>query len=109
MRIEIVTTVERFAALEPAWGDLARRAGASVLLSHRFLSAWWRAFGGVDELRVLAAFLGEELVAVWPLHLRAARTAAFGARTLTPLGDLRAMERTVIALPGSEAVAAAPM
>ncbi len=109
MRVEIVTSVDRLNALEPAWDELVRRAGASTLLSHRFLSAWWRAFAGVDELRVLATFHGAELVAVWPLHLRAARTAAFGARTLTPLGDLRAMERSVIALPGSEGLAVAPM
>jgi ribosomal protein S18 acetylase RimI-like enzyme len=109
MRVEIVTTAERLAALEPDWTELLRKADASILSSHRFLSAWWRAFGGVDELRVLAAYLGEELVALWPLYLRAARTSALGARTLTPIGDLRAMERTVVASPGSAGPAVASM
>jgi ribosomal protein S18 acetylase RimI-like enzyme len=63
----------------------------------------------VDELRVLCAWLGDELVAVWPLRLRAARTAAFGARTLTPLGDVRPLERSLVCAPGAEALAAGAM
>ncbi len=109
MQVEIVTSIERLRALEPAWNALAAQAGASLLSSHGFLSAWWKAFAGVDELRVLCAFRQEELVAVWPLRLRATRTAAFGARTVAPLGDLRAQERSMICAPGLESLAAAAM
>ena len=109
MHVEIVTSRERLASLGPAWAHLAGCAGASLFSSHGFLSSWWKAFGGVDELRVLCVFRGEELVAVWPLRLRATRTAAFGARTVSPLGDLRAQERSIVCLPGVEPLAAAAM
>ncbi|MEO6951433.1 MAG: GNAT family N-acetyltransferase [Polyangia bacterium] len=109
MRVEIVTTTERLEALEGPWNELVKVAGASMLSSHWFLSRWWRAFAGVDELRVLTAHQGDELVAVWPLHLRAARGAAFGARTLSPLGDLRVQEHALVCRPGAETLVAAAM
>jgi ribosomal protein S18 acetylase RimI-like enzyme len=106
MRVEIVHATDRFAAIAQPWEGLCKRAGASIFSTPAFLAAWWRAFAGVDDLRVLCAWLGEELVAVWPLRLRAARTAAFGARTLTPLGDGRTLERSLVCAPGAEALAA---
>ncbi len=109
MRVEIVATAERLAALSPAWDALAQKVGASIFLSPAYLTPWWRAFAGVDELKVLCAYIGEELVAVWPLRLRAARTAAFGARTLTPLGDGRTLERSLVCAPGAETLAAGAM
>ena len=109
MRIEIVTTTERLEALEVPWNELVVAAGASMLSSHWFLSRWWRAFAGVDELRVLTAHQDDELVAVWPLHLRAARGAAFGARTLSPLGDLRVQEHALVCRPGAGTLVAAAM
>lgn len=109
MRVEIVPSSERLAAIAPAWEALAARSGASVFSTPRFLTPWWRSFAGVDELRLLCAWNGEELVAVWPLRLRAARTAAFGARTLTPLGDGRTLERSLVCAPGAEPLAAGAM
>jgi ribosomal protein S18 acetylase RimI-like enzyme len=109
MRVEIVATAERLATLSPAWDALAQKAGASIFSSPAYLTRWWRAFAGVDELKVLCAYIGDELVAVWPLRLRAARTAAFGSRTLTPLADGRALERSFVCASGAEALAAGAM
>jgi GNAT superfamily N-acetyltransferase len=109
MRVEIVQAQERLTAIAAAWQALCTRVGASVFVTPGFISAWWRAFSGVDELRVLCGWQGDELVAVWPLRLRAARTSAFGSRTLTPLGDTRTLERSIVCASGAEALAAGAM
>src|SRR2546426_65997 len=74
MRCAILHSAEAFEALGERWDALARASDAGLFLSHRWLSAWWRAFHGVDELWV---FTVEDdagaLVGGWPLHLRAPR------------------------------------
>src|SRR5207237_2785871 len=70
MRCEIVHDPAEFARLAGAWDELAHKAQVGLFLSHRWLSAWWRAFHGIDELWVLVVRDGERLSAAWPLHLR---------------------------------------
>ena len=52
MRATILHSAEAFVALAARWDALASASDAGLFLSHRWLSAWWRAFHGVDELWV---------------------------------------------------------
>jgi ribosomal protein S18 acetylase RimI-like enzyme len=105
MRCEIVHEPAEFARLAGAWDELAQKAQVGLFLSHRWLSAWWRAFHGIDELWVLTLRDGERLVAGWPLHLKAARTLR--TRELHVLGDLGGAQRSLLFSPGELETAAA--
>jgi ribosomal protein S18 acetylase RimI-like enzyme/CelD/BcsL family acetyltransferase involved in cellulose biosynthesis len=100
MRCEILHDAEAFRALGPAWDALCASTDAGLFLSHRWLSAWWRAYRGVDELWVLVLRDGEELVAAWPLHLRAPRSGPIKIAELRLLGDLGGAQRSLLCRPG---------
>src|SRR5262245_31757011 len=99
MRCEILHDARAFAALGERWDELGREAGVGLFLSHRWLSAWWRAFHGIDELWVLVLRDGERLVAGWPLHLRAPRSGARRGGELRVLGDLGGAQRSMVVRP----------
>src|SRR5262245_29792414 len=99
MHCEIVHDPAEFARLAGAWDELAQKAQVGLFLSHRWLSAWWSAFRGIDELWVLTLRDGERLAAAWPLHLRAARSQ-LRASELRVLGDLGGAQRSLLVAPG---------
>ncbi|MCA1665133.1 MAG: GNAT family N-acetyltransferase [Myxococcales bacterium] len=75
-------------------------------MSHAWLSAWWRAFHGVDELWV---FIVEDddgtLIGGWPLCLRAPRSGALRVAELRVVGDLggaATSDRSILCAPGRE-------
>src|SRR5689334_23197347 len=100
MRCEIVRDARGFDALRDAWDGLAADAG--LFLSHAWLSAWWRAFHGVDELWVLTLAEGSELLAGWPLHLRAPRGGALRVAGLRMIGDAVGAQRSLVCRAGEE-------
>ena len=110
MRCVVLHSAEGFDALRERWDALAREADGGLFLSHGWLSAWWHAYHGVDELW---AFLVEDaagaLVAGWPLHLRAPRSGALRVGELRVLGDLGGAERSILCRPGLEAEACAEL
>src|SRR4051812_15457031 len=99
MRCEIVHDPEQFARLADSWDELAKRAQVGLFLSHRWLSAWWRAFHGVDELWVLTVRDGERRAAAWPLHLSAPRAGRLKVGELRVLGDLGGAQRSLLVAP----------
>jgi CelD/BcsL family acetyltransferase involved in cellulose biosynthesis/ribosomal protein S18 acetylase RimI-like enzyme len=108
MRCEIVHDTESFQALRERWDELANRADAGLFLSHRWLSSWWRAFRGVDELWVMLAWDGTRLAAAWPLHLKAPRSSGIKVSELRLLGDLGGAQRSLLGtLDDAEAAIAA--
>ncbi len=114
MRCAILHSADAFDALGERWDALATSTDAGLFLSHRWLSAWWRAFHGVDELWV---FVVEDddgtLVAGWPLHLRAPRSGALRVAELRVVGDLgggtavATFDRSIVCRAGAEAKASA--
>src|SRR5262245_3102188 len=110
MRCAILHSADAFDALAERWDALVGASEAGLFLSHRWLSAWWRAFHGIDELWV---FTVEDeagaLVAGWPLHLRAPRSGALRVGELRVVGDLGGADRSVLCLPGREREAMAAM
>lgn len=113
MRCAILHSADAFDALGGRWDALAGESDAGLFLSHRWLSAWWRAFHGVDELW---AFVVEDeqgaLVAGWPLHLRAPRGGALRAAELRVVGDLGGVvnfDRSILCRPGLEPAATAAL
>src|SRR5438874_2682344 len=89
MRCAILHSADAFGALAERWDALAGATDAGLFLSHRWLSQWWRAFHGVDELWI---FVVEDddgaLVAGWPLCLHAPRSGALRVGELRVVGDL---------------------
>src|SRR5438477_12655926 len=96
MRTELIRDLERFMALKDRWDDLVSKSRAGTFLTHGWLTAWWRAFCNVDELRVLCVWEGDALRAAWPLHLRAPRTGPLRVRALRVLGDLGGPDRAML-------------
>jgi ribosomal protein S18 acetylase RimI-like enzyme len=104
MRCAILHSTDAFVAIGTRWDELARAAEAGLFLSHRWLTAWWRAFHGVDELWVV--IVEDEsgvLVGGWPLHLRAPRSGALRVAELRVIGDLGGADRSILCQPGREA------
>ena len=54
MRLELVTSVDRLAELEPDWWDLWRAAGASPFQSPAWLLPWLQAFTREPVLATIA-------------------------------------------------------
>jgi ribosomal protein S18 acetylase RimI-like enzyme/CelD/BcsL family acetyltransferase involved in cellulose biosynthesis len=107
MRCAILHSADAFATLADRWDDLGRAAHAGLFLSHAWLSGWWRAFHGIDELWVFTVEDGDgELVATWPLHLRAPRSGALRVAELRLVGDLGGADRSVLCRAGREREAA---
>ncbi|MCU1283508.1 MAG: cellulose biosynthesis protein, partial [bacterium] len=118
MRCAILHSADAFGALAERWDALASSVDAGLFLSHRWLSAWWRAFHGVDELWV---FVVEDdagaLVGGWPLCLRAPRSGALRVGELRVLGDLggagasasspTSSDRSIVCRAGAESEVAA--
>lgn len=76
MKIEAIPP-SKWPGLYPAWNDLLGRASeASIFLGPEWITAWWRAYGGDHEPKLLTAFDGQgRLVGLAPLYLRRARLA----------------------------------
>ncbi len=107
MHCEIVHDADVFARLAEPWDELAKRAQVGLFLSHRWLSAWWRAFHGVDDLWVIVLRDGERLAGAWPLHLRAPRSSRLRTAELRVLGDLGGAQRSLLVPPGELETASA--
>jgi ribosomal protein S18 acetylase RimI-like enzyme len=96
MRCEIVHDADAFARLGVAWDALVGETQAGLFSSHRWLTAWWRAYRGVDELWVMAGHDGDELRAAWPLVLKAPRGTGIKVTELKLLGDLGGAQRSLL-------------
>ena len=74
-RLEIVRSAERFAAIEPAWTRLWRRAEGLIFQSHDWISAWWTHAADKHRrgLLIALAWNGDELVGVLPLATHRSR------------------------------------
>src|SRR3954453_7158515 len=73
---EWVTDPVRFAAVAPAWDELAEAEG-TPFLRHAWLAAWWDAFGAQrGELSVGLTWRGDELAAGLALLRRGRRLEA---------------------------------
>jgi ribosomal protein S18 acetylase RimI-like enzyme len=100
MRAEILRDGQAFAALAGEWDALARDGDGGLFASHRWLTAWWRAYRGIDELWVVAARDDAgTLAAGWPLHLRAPRSGALKLAELRLVGDLGGGQRSLVYRP----------
>jgi len=113
MRSAILHSAEAFGALAARWDALAGACDAGLFLSHRWLSGWWRAFHGVDELWIFTVEDDDgTLVAGWPLCLRAPRSGALRVAELRVLGDLGGAaqsDRSILCRAGSEQAACAQL
>jgi ribosomal protein S18 acetylase RimI-like enzyme len=109
VRCEIVHDPDQFARLSDSWDELAKKAQVGLFLSHRWLSAWWRAFHGVDDLWVVTVRDGERLAAAWPLHLNAPRSGRLKVAELRVLGDLGGAQRSLLVMPADLDAAAQAM
>lgn len=69
-RFEILTTRDDFRRLQALWNPLLRISGNnSVFLTFEYLDTWLAVYGPGRTLRILAAWLGEELVGVAPFSI----------------------------------------
>jgi CelD/BcsL family acetyltransferase involved in cellulose biosynthesis len=64
--VEWIADLNRFRAVADQWDVLALTLGSPFVL-HRWYMAWWDAFGGGRELRVLALWDRDRLVGALPL------------------------------------------
>lgn len=90
--LEIATSDARLAELAPAWTTLSRRADASLLQSHGWITAWWNAFPARSRpaLRLVLAWQEGALVGMLPLvvrRFRGVRVLEWAAKDVTDYGD----------------------
>lgn len=74
LRIRAITSPEDFAALEPVWNSVLRRARIDhPFLEYTWARTWWECFGGGSRLNILVVMADEEPVAIAPLILTSIR------------------------------------
>jgi CelD/BcsL family acetyltransferase involved in cellulose biosynthesis len=85
LSVETLTEESQFARVSDRWEALYERVPtATPFLAHGWLSAYWRAFGDQDSLRVVCVSAPDgRLVAAAPLRVRRRRRMS----VLTPIGD----------------------
>jgi CelD/BcsL family acetyltransferase involved in cellulose biosynthesis len=93
LRFETIVQPDAFERLAPRWDELVRAAPRpSPFFLHGWLAAWWAVYGDTADMRVEAAFRGDELVAALPLELArrpgGLRVARLMGRGHAALGDL---------------------
>jgi CelD/BcsL family acetyltransferase involved in cellulose biosynthesis len=76
--LSVVTTAEGFSALRAPWDDLLGRSQvASPFMSFEWLHTWWKHYGGGQELRVVVARHGEQVIGILPIYLQIQRVMKF--------------------------------
>lgn len=93
--LEVVRSVDRCAQLAEAWEALAAHE-STPFTAHAWFAAWWGAFGAGLQLRVLALWDAQELVAVYPLCARGRNWSAI-ANVHSPLFAPLARDRRALA------------
>jgi CelD/BcsL family acetyltransferase involved in cellulose biosynthesis len=104
-----VESFEEFAALRPMWSALMERSSRrSVFLRHEWFDAAWQWAGSSNELRMLCAYAGNDLIGVLPLVLQRVRVDALTTRALSFLTvpDTQLCDAIVADGPSAEAISA---
>ena len=71
MRIEVVTSGERFQALRAVWDALWTQSRSGVFQSHGWTAAWWAECARYHRLRIVCAWQSDgTLIAILPLCIR---------------------------------------
>jgi len=100
--IELLTTEAQLAEVTGRWAELALEVGATISAQPLWVVPWWRHLGR-GSLLVYAAFDGDRLVALAPLHERRAGPAS----VVRFLGFGLGAVSELLVRPGHEATAAA--
>jgi len=89
IRLEIVQTGARLAAVAPAWDALWQSLDGLIFQNHAWVSAWWRTLpdGDSSALRIGLAWKGDVLLAVMPLCLRHRKGLRFLEWAASPFTD----------------------
>ncbi len=89
LRVECLETNDAFCALAADWHALSLACpSASVFNSHTWLWNWWQVYGEQSELKLLAVYNLDDLVALLPLYIRKAPTLKLATtRELRLLGS----------------------
>ncbi len=87
IKVRLIDRPEAWDSLGGAWDRLLERSATnSVFLTHTWLRAWWRWFGGPSgRLHIVAAFDGDDLRAAAPLYRCRMRCAGVAVRCLSSL------------------------
>ena len=89
MKIVEIRTLAEWEKLKPEWNTLLRgSASKTIFLTWEWMSAWWSAYAGGAQLRILAAYDGDgALRGIAPLQQRSARRYGQEVRSISFVGD----------------------
>ena len=67
LRIETITDASRFFGFRSQWNELlSTRESKSLPLTHEWVSAWWKNFGGKRKLHISCVYDDNRLIAIAP-------------------------------------------
>lgn len=79
---------EELQVLRDAWNPLLSQSGSdTVFLTWQWCEAWWKNYGGSQDLFVLAGWDGRELVGVAPFYLGSQQLGGKNWKCLRLIGD----------------------
>ncbi len=88
LNVRVYDTVESLSNLQPEWDELlAEFPHATTFSTLDWLVPWWHAFGGSQQLKVLAFFDSGRLVALAPLGLTMHPAPGVKLKLLRLMGD----------------------
>jgi CelD/BcsL family acetyltransferase involved in cellulose biosynthesis len=83
IHVETINGFQAFRDLEPAWNEVAAKAGLDhPFLEHAWVRTWWECFGAGSTLQILLVKANEEIVAIAPLILTPIRMWGIKMRRL---------------------------
>lgn len=83
MHVETISGDQAFRDLEPAWNEVAAKAGLDhPFLEHVWVRTWWECFGAGSTLQVLLVKVNQEILAIAPLILTPVRMWGIKMRRL---------------------------
>lgn len=84
LAVHTVTTCEEWMKLQPVWNTLLSHSEANVpFLTFEWLTTWWRCFARDEQLYILVARRGNEIVGIAPLMKSRFRYHGVALRSIT--------------------------
>jgi len=82
--IEVVGNYEAFMSLESGWNKLVEKSGAGIpFLTFQWLNCWWQSYGAGNQMLIVIAKDGGEIVGIAPLMITKVRRWGIALRAVT--------------------------
>ena len=97
LSIEVVDTLEKFKQLEPEWNEAVSRSRLNIpFMTYEWFYSWWQVYGRKNEMLVLVAREGGEIVGIAPLMRTRVTLLGFSFKAVTFMDNYHSERNGII-------------